>query len=73
MSTSFHAFGFLHLDMQLGEVSSVHRVSTDVRIDWAGYASRGQPSRLDIGEAEALALFVMLGKALGVHAKDIAA
>jgi hypothetical protein len=73
MSTSFHAVGSVHLDIQLGEVTRVHRVGTDVRIDWAGYAGRGEPSHLDIGEVEALALFAMLGKALHVHATAAAA
>jgi hypothetical protein len=73
MSASFHAVGSVHLDVQLGEVSSVHRVGTDLRIDWAGYAGRGEPSHLDIGEAEALALFAMLGRALRVHIKGAAA
>jgi hypothetical protein len=73
MSTSFHAVGSVHLDVQLGEVTGVHQVGTDLRIDWAGYAGRGQPSHLDIGETEALALFAMLGKALHVHTRRAAA
>jgi hypothetical protein len=73
MSTSFHAVGSVHLDIQLGEVTSVHRVGTDLRIDWAGYAGRGEPAHLDIGEAEALALFAMFGKALRVHPRGAAA
>lgn len=73
MSTSFHAVGSVHLDIQLGDVTRVHRVGTDLRIDWAGYAGRGVPAHLDIGEAEALALFAMLEKALRVHANRAAA
>lgn len=73
MSTSFHAVGSVHLDMQLGEVTSVHRVGNDLRIDWAGYAGRGEPAHLDIGAAEALALFTLFGKALRIHATEAAA
>jgi hypothetical protein len=73
VSTSFHAVGSVHLDIQLGEVTRVHRVGTDLRIDWAGYAGRGAPAHLDIGEAEALALFAMFEKALRVQAKGAAA
>jgi hypothetical protein len=73
MSTSFHAVGSVHLDVQLGEITNVHRAGTDVRIDWAGYRGRGEPSHLDIGEAEALALFAMLEKVLHVHAGTAAA
>jgi hypothetical protein len=73
MSTSFHAVGAVHLDIQLGEVTSVHRVGTDLRIDWAGYAGRGAPAHLDIGEAEALALFAMFEKVLRVHPSNAAA
>jgi hypothetical protein len=73
MSTSFHAVGSVHLDVQLGAVTRVHRVGTDLRIDWAGYAGRGEPAHLDLGETEALALFAMLGKALHVHPTGAAA
>ncbi|MBO0879895.1 MAG: hypothetical protein J2P17_05910 [Mycobacterium sp.] len=73
MSTSFHAVGSVHLDVQLGEVTRVHRVGTDLRIDWAGYAGRGEPAHLDISEAEALALFTLFGQALRVHPTGVAA
>jgi hypothetical protein len=73
MSTSFHAVGSVHLNIQLGEITGVSRVGTDLRIDWAGYAGRGEPTHLDVGEAEAFALFAMLRNALRVQAKGVAA
>jgi hypothetical protein len=73
MSTSFHAVGSVHLDVQLGDITRIHRVGTDLRIDWAGYAGRGEPAHLDISEAEALALFTMFEKALRVHPDGAAA
>jgi hypothetical protein len=72
MSTSFHAVGPVHLDIQLGEITGVSRVGTDLRIDWACYAGRGEPSHLDVGEEEAFALFAMLRNALRVQAKEAA-